>query len=49
MSYLYVVEQGSKIKHIEGQFVLEVKDGEDRVIPDETLESFLYTINRSRD
>lgn len=38
MSYLYVVEQGSKIKHIEGQFVLEVKDGEDRVIPDETLE-----------
>lgn len=39
MSCLYVVEQGSKIKHIEGQFVLEVKVGEDRIIPDETLES----------
>ena len=39
MSCLYVVEQGSKIKHIEGQFVLEVKGGEDRIIPDETLES----------
>lgn len=39
MSCLYVVEQGSKIKHIEGQFVLKVKGGEDRIIPDETLES----------
>lgn len=37
MSCLYVVEQGSKIKHIEGQFVLEVKGGEDRIIPDEAL------------
>jgi len=39
MSCLYVVEQGSKIKHIGGQFILEVKDGENRVVPDEILES----------
>lgn len=39
MSCLYVVEQGSKIKHIGGQFILEVKEGENRVVPDEILES----------
>ena len=39
MSCLYVVEQGSKIKHIGGQFILEVKDGEYRVVPDEILKA----------
>ena len=39
MSCLYVVEQGSKIKHIVGQFILEVKDGEYRVVPDEILKA----------
>lgn len=41
MSCLYVTEQGSKINSSEGKIIVECKNGMNRIVPRETLESIM--------